>query len=169
MSDNNLKGKAFRSKKVAAESRGQVLDPDFVRVLTAAGVWAQTPVEAQPRKFVSPWSVYRATPKDGQPSDRFELHFVGRDLRDWSGCVSSRIVSFDLKTMCGTTSSGRVYELVSQPGHCLDGDYVLGHWAHFNDVEVEDVTEAFMKTHGLTRQGIMDSDHQKFIAAKNRR
>lgn len=68
--------------------------------------------------------------------------------------MSSKIVSFDPTTMCGTTCSGRVYQLDCQPGHCSDGDYVLAHWADFNNVDVEDVTEEFMKAHGLTRQKI---------------
>jgi len=144
--------------------------PELIDLMLASpNVWPQPPANVQPRKSVSPWTVYRATPKNGQPNDMYGLHFVGRDLSEWSGCVSSRVVSFDPKTMSGTTISGRVYELVSQPGHCSDGDYVLGHWADFNEVEVEDVTEQFMKTYGLTIQRIMEADQQKFIDAKNRR
>jgi|GEM_PF-4405433 len=81
-------------EEFAEETKEPVLDPDVVLKLTTPNIWSQPPVGAQPRKVVSPWSVYRATPKDGQPSDLFGLHFVGRDLREWNGCVSSKIASF---------------------------------------------------------------------------
>ncbi len=146
-------GKTPDANEAAKEARDLTLGHED-RALTIPNVWSQPPVDVEPQKLVSQWSVHRATPKNGQASVRFDLHFVGRDLRDWSGCVSSKIVSFDPKTMRGTTRSGRVYQLVGMPGHCSDGDYVLGNWAHCNDVDVEDVTEEFMKTNGLTREGI---------------
>lgn len=158
-------GKPPDTNEAATEAKDPTLGREN-RALTIPNVWSQPPVDVEPQKRVSTWSIHRATPKDGQPSVRFDLHFVGRDLRDWSGCVSSKIVLFDPKTMRGTTRSGRVYELVGMPEHCSDGDYVLGNWAHRNDVEVEDVTEEFMKTYGLTREGIQRIEEIERLALR---
>lgn len=161
MNSKTRNTKRSGSGNAPRETKGPVFDPDLPLASKIPNVWAQPPVNVQPSKFVSPWSVHRATPKDGQPSDLFGLHFVGRDLREWNGCVSSKIVSFDPTTMRGTTSSGRIYQLESQPGHCADGDYVLDHWADFNNVDVQDVTEEFMKTHRLTHEDISNRERSR--------
>lgn len=140
----NIKGyKTSRHKKAAVDFVLQSI------LLGVPHVWSQRPVEADPMKRVETWAVYRATPR-GVPSERFGLHLIGRDLRDWSGCISSKIVSFDAKVIRATTTSGRVYQLYGPPGHSQNGDHVLNHWARFNNVDVEDVTEEFMKHHGIT-------------------
>lgn len=154
-------GKSIKSKDAAKEAKDPVLDPDLIRNLTTPNVWSQPPVDMQPRKLVSSWAVYRAAPRGGKSSELFELHFVGRDLTDGGGCVSSRIMSFDPKTMCGTTRSGRIYQLAGFPGVDLDAEYVLNHWLEFNDVDVEEVTEEFMKTHGLTQEEIANRERSR--------
>lgn len=118
-------------------------------VLGIPQVWSSPPVAGEPMRRLEAWTVYRATPHGG-PSDRFGLHFVGRDLSRWSGCVSSKIVSFDPEALRGTTQSGRIYQLYGTPGHCQNGDYVLEWWTRFNDLTVEDVTIEFLESHDLT-------------------
>lgn len=147
---------------VTKEGKQPTLDSDLALISTAPTVWGQPPVEVQPSKQLSSWSVYRAIPKDGKCSGLFDLHFVGRDLTDGGGCVSSKIMSFDPKTMTGTTSSGRKYKLVSFPGHNSDAEYVLNHWVEFNDVDVDEVTEEFMKAHGLTRDEIANRERSRW-------
>lgn len=142
-------------RKTHANRRRQLANParktnsSFCANAEEPTIWAQPPVNVQPGKRVAAWSVYRAT-KIGEPDDRFGLHFVGRDLSDSSGCVSSRILAFDPRTMFGTTLSGRVYQLSSLPAYCADAEYVLQNWAHFNKVVVKDATDEFFEMYGLT-------------------
>ncbi|AXF24130.1 hypothetical protein CUJ89_27765 [Burkholderia pyrrocinia] len=39
-------------------------------------------------------------------------HFVGADERDFTGRVSSEVVTFDRLTLRGQTQSGRIYQLI---------------------------------------------------------
>lgn len=143
--DNNQAAASLRPKEYACGD---------LRTLIAAlqntpHVWNQRPVESEPVKRIAAWSVYKATPSENERSSSFGLHFVGRDLCRWSGCVSSKIASFDTKGLRGTTQSGRIYQLYGSPGHYQEADYVLGWWTCFNELTVEDVTMEFLESHGL--------------------
>ena len=72
-----------------------------------------------------------------------DWHFVGYNITDYEGRVSSRIVRFDLDSMIGVTASGRVYRLYGPPGDPPSPDalYVFERWRAINGVErFEDIT-----------------------------
>ena len=152
MKSKQSKGKRAKSSQSTNKDKAHALNLDVIAASATPNVWGQPPVDMQPHKWVSSWAVYRATPKDGMPSEYFDLHFVGRDDIEGGGCVSSRIMSFDAKTRRGTTRSGRIYQLAGLPVYCPDAEYVLQHWANFQGVDVADATDEFLDTYGLTRE-----------------
>ncbi len=71
-------------------------------------------------------------------------HLVG--LADREGRVCSGIVLWDLKNLCATTVSGRVYQLMGPPGWNADADYVFEGWKAVNGCEkVKDMTRALLR------------------------
>lgn len=89
-------------------------------------IWSTIPVTRQPTLTLSQWSIYELP--DG---DRY---FVGWAVENREGRVSSQIEQFDVKTMCGVTSSGRVYRLVGHPGSTSDAEYTWNQWRRINEV-----------------------------------
>lgn len=87
--------------------------------VVAGGVWASRPVAAQPVLRLSNWQVYAV---------RDVLMFVGFNLEDCEGRVSSAIQSLDLAARSGVTLSGRRYELIGPPGRDGDGEWVFAVW-----------------------------------------
>lgn len=67
-------------------------------------------------------------------TDRGELHFIGYAVDNHEGRVSTAIESLDLAARTGVTSSGRLYELIGEPGRDPDADYVWAMWARANGV-----------------------------------
>jgi len=64
------------------------------------------------------------------------FHFCGRALESkHDGRVSSKIVSFNRKTMVGITRSGRKYHLTGQPGMHPSAVYVFHQWLSYNNIE----------------------------------
>jgi hypothetical protein len=69
-------------------------------------------------------------------------HFVGYNITEREGRVSSAIEVFDKETMTGRTKSGRVYKLVGEPGYDPDADYVWGFFVVRNKLsEIVNVTQ----------------------------
>ena len=69
-------------------------------------------------------------------------HLVG--VVDGYGRVCSPIQEFDRETMTVTTQSGKLYELVGEPGLDMDAAYVFANWCRMNGVtEVTDVTDQY--------------------------
>lgn len=116
-------------------------------------IWGAAPVKAEPQKWLEAWQVFKIVKTNGF-EDRFGLHFVGRNCIEVNGAVSSKIESFDPVTMRGITSSGRIYQLVGQPGSCDDAQYVFGNWCRFNRVEAEDATEDFIRHYSISLENI---------------
>lgn len=96
-------------------------------------VWSVASVATEPKISIARWRVIEII--DGT------RHFVGVDERDLSGRVSSAIVAFDHENLCGQTLSGRVYQLVGNPGRSENADYVWHRWCEVNEVKsFSDVT-----------------------------
>lgn len=96
-------------------------------------LWSIASVAAEPEVSLARWRVLEI--EDGT------RHFVGADERDFSGRVSSAIVAFDQETLRGRTLSGRVYQLIGNPGRSDNADYVWQRWCEVNDVKsFSDVT-----------------------------
>jgi hypothetical protein len=99
-------------------------------------IWSIASVVSEPEVSIARWKVLEI--------DDGTRHFVGADERNFSGRVSSAIVSIDYKTLRGRTLSGRVYQLVGKPGQSDDADYVWQRWCVVNEVKsFTDVTERF--------------------------
>lgn len=90
-------------------------------------VWETIPVTDQPTLTLERWSIYELP--DG------DRHLVGWAIENREGRVSSRIEQFDINTMCGVTSTGRVYKLDGRPGRNMDAEYTWNNWRAMNDVE----------------------------------
>ncbi|MGI2231547.1 hypothetical protein ACRPM7_16440 [Burkholderia vietnamiensis] len=89
-------------------------------------IWRPRPVSELSKIPLSQWRIFELA--DGS------RYFVGVDMFDRSGRVSSPIVIFDATTMRGTTQTGRVYELVGQQGWSLQSEYVWKRWCELYEV-----------------------------------
>jgi hypothetical protein len=100
-------------------------------------IWRPRPASELPRIPLSRWRILET--KDGS------RHFVGVDMFDSSGRVSSPIVTFDPVTMQGTTQTGRIYELVGRKGSSLNAEYVWVRWCELYGVtSYVDVSERLL-------------------------
>jgi hypothetical protein len=68
--------------------------------------------------FLACWSI--------RQSDIGGRHFLGFNVAEHDGRVSTPIVSFDPRTRTGVTASGRKYHLLGKAGFDKDADYVWG-------------------------------------------
>ncbi len=109
------------------------------------------PVEAEPLRRLCIWQVFKVVKANGQ-EDRYGLHFLGLDVNDFTGAVSTRIETFHPATMRGVTISGRIYELVGGPGFSANSIYALHHWCQVNKVEIEGATIDFMAHYDIAQQ-----------------
>lgn len=99
-------------------------------------LWSTAPVTAEPEISIIVWRVLEI--------DAGTRHFVGTNIREFSGRVSSAIVAFDHETLRGRTQSGRIYQLVGNPGRSDSSDYVWLCWCEMNEVRsFSDVTKQF--------------------------
>lgn len=97
-------------------------------------IWNVQSVAEQPSVTLVNWQIFQ--------TELGERHFVGYCQENHEGRVSSAIQSFDPATRRGVTKSGRVYELIDEPGQDLDALYVWGVWAEINNVRrFTDLTE----------------------------
>ncbi|PNE73028.1 hypothetical protein [Burkholderia thailandensis] len=104
-------------------------------------IWVPEPASGLSRIPLSQWRIFELL--DGS------RHFVGVDMFDRSGRVSSPIVAFDPVARQGATHTGRIYELVGQPGWSLQAEYVWTRWCELYDVESHtDVTERLLELDG---------------------
>ncbi|MET3821333.1 hypothetical protein ACVK00_000245 [Burkholderia sp. PvR073] len=96
-------------------------------------IWRLPSSDEAPNVTLSSWRIFEI--------DAGTRHFVGADVLDLTGRVSSAITNFDRATLRGQTRSGRVYQLVGQDGWSLDAEYVWKRWCTVNDVKsYSDVT-----------------------------
>jgi hypothetical protein len=96
-------------------------------------IWNIASVNDEPGVSLIQWSILE--------TDDGTRHFVGADQRDSTGRVSSQVVTFDRCTLRGQTQSGRVYQLIGQPGWSSNAEYVWTRWCEINEVKsFSDVT-----------------------------
>jgi hypothetical protein len=89
-------------------------------------VWSVPGVSAEPEMSISDWQILE--------TQKGSRHFVGNDVRDHTGRVSTAIQQFDPGTLRGVTSSGRVYQLVGPRGCSEDGRYIWERWCEVNGI-----------------------------------
>lgn len=110
---------------------------DVLKAIVYGNIWSSPPVSEQPEITLARWRVVEIYTKESQ----VERHFVGYNVEDREGRVSSAIQEFNPATARGLTRSGRVYQLVGKPGRDPDGEYVWQNWARMNQLTDEkDVT-----------------------------
>jgi len=102
------------------------IDPLDNIIIVSGGIWKTEPVTSQPRLRFSKWRIMQ--------TECGEIHFVGYAVANHEGRVSTAIESLDLAARTGVTRSGRLYELIGEPGHDPDGDYIWAMWARANGV-----------------------------------
>lgn len=102
-------------------------------------LWKPAPVDQAPEVTMSEWRIMEVTSPYWDGASR---HFVGYNVTNGEGRVSSEIVEFDKEKMTGITRSGRVYQLVGPSGQDSDANYVWNRWKELNHVDSElDVSE----------------------------
>ncbi len=103
-------------------------------------IWKTTPIEQTPELQLAAWRVFEVESPYWEGRTR---HSVGYNLTEREGRVSSMIDEFDHVTLRGVTRSGRVYQLVGEPGSGSgDGLYTFNRWCEINDItEIVDVTD----------------------------
>ena len=90
-------------------------------------IWIPPSLEDQPGVTLSGWAAFKVfLPGNGFPT----AHLVGYNERVGEGRVSSHMVKFDAASMCGVTSSGRLYRLLGEPGLAGDAAYVWQRWTN---------------------------------------
>lgn len=100
-------------------------------------IWRIAPVTEEPGVTLSRWRIMETS--DGT------RHFVGADNRDLTGRVSSEVVTFDHLGLRGETRSGRIYQLIGEPGWSDNADYVWKRWCAINQVAAYvDVTKQLL-------------------------
>lgn len=101
-------------------------------------VWNTTPVTKRPCLTLRDWAVFEVGSVNRPERTR---HFVGYNVTEGEGRVSSRICEFDVTTRRGRTETGRIYELQGRPGMNFDAEYVWNRWKAINNAtDVVDVT-----------------------------
>ena len=94
-------------------------------------VWKPESIEHEPEVSLRNWVIYEI---EGT------RHFVGYNIREGSGRVSSPIVKFDKEKMIGVTRSGRVYRLIGESNYSADAHYTWYRWCNLNGFDHNSAT-----------------------------
>ena len=115
---------------------------EIMKHAIATSVWHPADVTIEPDTELTQWQVHKVTTDDGLST----VHFMGSTGgRYGEGRVCSAILAYDTKTKKGVTKSGRVYELIGDPGYSKDAMYVFNIWCNrFPETTVfEDITDQY--------------------------
>lgn len=100
-------------------------------------VWRVAPVSDEPQLSLVHWKILEA---------QGARHFVGQDVRDFTGRVSTPVLEFDPALRRGTTQSGRVYQLVGPHGWSENAQYLWERFCEANNVaSYSDVTRQLLE------------------------
>lgn len=104
-------------------------------------IYRPLPPSVIPELVLTRWQVYKVKSNLWESTTN---HFVGYNLTEGSGRVSSAIVSYDAVQKLGVTESGRIYHLKGDSGWDRDADYVWNVWRSRNEItEVINLSEDF--------------------------
>lgn len=120
------------------------VESHVTRLTDAPNIWSQPPVAIEPEKWLASWQIYKAI-SSKYPMSNFGYHIVGFDVRGRHGAVSSKLEQFDPLKMRGITQSGRIYQLLGEPGVDPDAQYTLEGWSKQNQVVMQEATEEFIQ------------------------
>jgi hypothetical protein len=124
------------SKKEAAHDEYSEIYEIF-NAMKVGAIWTVPDIHEQPIISLIRWEV--------RETSRGEQHFVGYNIEDHEGRVSSAIQSFNAETCKGITRSGRIYLLLGPAGYDPDGDYVWRNWPYASGIEWKDVSIEYAK------------------------
>ena len=111
-------------------------------------------VDEQPEIYLERWSIRQTSAGN--------RHFVGFNVEDRDGRVSSRIVELDCARRIGVTESGRTYRLLGRAGYSSDGEYVWNWYVRASSIENwEDITPTLIPD---WRRGIPQFDESGEIS-----
>jgi len=99
-------------------------------------VYRPLPVDIVPEVILTRWLVFEVSSPHWEGRSR---HFVGHNVNDGDGRVSSEIKQFDKEKMIGITRSGRAYHLKGEPAANIDALYVWDVWC--NDCKAFDIKD----------------------------
>ena len=122
----------------------QLLLPGVIDHIIEASFWSASSLTEVPQIELTSWQVMQLPHGD--------RHFVGWNVTEREGRVSSKIVEFDAVTRRGRTHSGRVYQLCGPAGHDGDGSYTWSRWMQRNAAadctDVSDEVQALIDAAG---------------------
>jgi hypothetical protein len=101
-------------------------------------IWIATSVDSVPEIALRDWCVFEV---EGECWEGVTRHFVGYNVTEHEGRVSSAIVEWDVVKRRGVTASGRVYQLIDDPGFNSDAQYVWSKWKTLNLITAERIIE----------------------------
>lgn len=105
-------------------------------------VWKASPIAVRPSITLRNWQAFVVT--GCAKSDKRTMHWVGYNVEEEEGRVSSNMVEYDISTGRGKTQKGRVYALQGPPGLEGDGAHVWEMWLAINEIAgVVDITSSF--------------------------
>lgn len=90
-------------------------------------IWRTTTIEQTPQVTLVDWTI-RELPGE-------ERHFVGFNVTEIEGRVSSQILEFDPCAMLGRTRSGRIYRLEGPMGYNGDAEYTWSRWLAIYNID----------------------------------
>ena len=111
----------------------QLFLPGVIDHIIETSVWSASSLTEVPEIELTNWQVMQLPHGD--------RHFVGWNVTEREGRVSSKIIEFDAATRRGRTRSGRIYQLRGPTGHDGDGAYTWSRWMQRNgSVDCTDVS-----------------------------
>lgn len=109
----------------------------------SGGLHKVLPLDVEPSIRLIRWRVFEVTAARNDWHNT--RHFVGWSLDGHEGRVSNVIQSFDMAARRGVTARGRIYTLIGDPGHDMDGDYVWNAFRKINGItEFVDVSKEYV-------------------------
>lgn len=119
-------------------------EKEFLEVIVIGGIHPVASIDVQPDISIAAWSVFEGESSTWPEAGTKTRHFVGYNLTDREGRVSTPIVAYDPKTKIGKTLSGRTYHLKGNPGGDVDALYVWGRFTEINKISnVKNVSEEY--------------------------
>jgi hypothetical protein len=111
---------------------------ELADIMDRISIWKPASVTQEPETKLTQWQVYKVKALGEET-----IHFNG--YARYEGRVCSAVQEFDKTTMRGRTKSGRIYELVGEPGRNRDAEYVWNDWiGRIRDHEITCITEEYI-------------------------
>lgn len=112
---------------------------ELAQAVEKLSIWKPASVKQEPETKLTQWQVHKVKVGDDET-----IHFMG--YAGYEGRVCSAVQEFDMTTMRGRTKSGRIYELIGEPGTNRDAIYVWNHWvSRFNNPQITCITGEYVK------------------------